>query len=315
MKYRTLGRTQLKVSQASLGTGGPSRLGQRTHANEAQSHRVVRRALELGINLFDSAANYSDSESILGRALAGVSRDSFLLATKFAPDPNEDGQIICPDELLKSCEMSLQRLQAEFIDIFQFHGVLPGNYREVVDRLYPAALKLQEQGKIRFLGITEYFYHDVEHRMLEQALADDVWDTVMVKYGILNMLAGKSVLPLAQANNVGVMNMSPVRVKMTRGEQLSQFLSNCKAKGKIPVDCLPDDNPLGFLVKGDITSVVQAGYKFGVDHPAVDTLLFGTGSVEHLEENVESIIGPRLDPADVAKLREIFGDLAESEMP
>lgn len=315
MKYRTLGRTQLKVSQASLGTGGPSRLGQRTHADEAQSHRVVRRALELGINLFDSAANYSDSESILGRALSGVSRDSFLLATKFAPDPNEDGEIIRPEELVKSCELSLRRLQVESIDIFQFHGVLPGNYREVVERLYPTALKLQEQGKFRFLGITEYFYHDVEHQMLEQALTEDVWDTIMVKYGILNMLAEKRVLPLAQEKNVGVMNMSSVRVKMTQGEQLSQFLSTCKAQGKIPVDCLPDDNPLGFLVKGDIKSVVQAGYKFGVDHPAVDTLLFGTGSVEHLEENIQSIIGPRLPAEDTERLREIFGDLAESEMP
>ena len=83
----------------------------------------------------------------------------------------------------------------------------------------------------------------------------------------------------------------------------------------IPVDCLPDDNPLGFLVKGEITSVVQAGYKFGVDHPAVDTLLFGTGSVEHLEENIQSIIGPRLPAEDTERLREIFGDLAESEMP
>jgi len=151
--------------------------------------------------------------------------------------------------------------------------------------------------------------------MLEQALTEDVWDTIMVKYGILNMLAEKRVLPLAQEKNVGVMNMSTVRVKMTQGEQLSQFLSSCKTKGKIPVDCLPDDNPLGFLVKGDIKSVVQAGYKFGIDHPAVDTLLFGTGSVEHLEENVQSILGPRLDPEDVARLHNIFGDVAESEMP
>ena len=299
---------------ASLGTGGPSRLGQRTHANEEQSHRVVRRALDLGINLFDSAANYSDSESILGRALSSVPRKSYFLATKFAPDPNEDGQLISPDELVKSCETSLRCLQVESVDIFQFHGVLPGNYHQVVDQLYPTARRLQEQGKIRFLGITEYFYHDVEHRMLELALADDLWDTIMVKYGILNMLAEKRVLPVAAKKNVGVMNMSPVRVKMTRAAALSEFLTRCKAQGKIPADCLPDHNPLGFLVHGPIKSVVQAGYKFGVDHPAIDTLLFGTGSVGHLEENVESINGPRLDPNDTMRLRDIFSDLAVSEM-
>ena len=314
MKYRTLGRTQLKVSVASLGTGGPSRLGQKTHADERRSHQVVNRALELGINLFDTAANYSDSEAILGRALKGVARDSYLLATKFSPDPNEDGQIIGPTELVQSCERSLERLQVDTIDIFQFHGVLPGNYTEVVERLYPTAQRLQEQGKVRFLGITEYFYHDVEHKMLDLALVDDVWDTIMVKYGILNMLAEKSVLPTAREKSVGVMNMSPVRVKMTRPDQLRGVLASWKEKGLIPPDCLPDENPFGFLVKGDVESAVQAGYKFGIGHPAVDTLLFGTGSIEHLEENVQTILGSGLEDDDVATLHDIFGDVAESEM-
>src|SRR5436190_112783 len=98
MLFRTLGRTGLRVSLAALGTGGPSRLGQGTHGDETRSRRVIGRALELGVNLFDSAANYGDSEAILGRALGDVPRDQYLLATKFSPY-RADGAIISPEEM------------------------------------------------------------------------------------------------------------------------------------------------------------------------------------------------------------------------
>ena len=206
MIYRTLGRTGLKVSLASLGTGGPSRLGQETHRDETEIRRVIARALELGVNLFDAAANYGDSEAILGRALRAVPRDQFLLATKFAPCPNIVGPaIISPEQLADSCTRSLRRLEVETVDIFQFHSVVPSMYRQVVDRLLPAAKRLQQEGKVRFLGITEYFFADPAHEMLEQALADDLWDTIMVKYGIINLSAERKVLPLAYSSRAGSM--------------------------------------------------------------------------------------------------------------
>src|SRR4051794_14626144 len=69
MKYRTLGRTGVNVSVVGLGTGGQSRLGQMTHKDAGESARVVRRALELGINLIDTAPNYADTEAFLGEVL------------------------------------------------------------------------------------------------------------------------------------------------------------------------------------------------------------------------------------------------------
>src|SRR5437667_309524 len=113
MNYRVLGRTGLKVSLASLGTGGPSRLGQALHRDEAEARRVIQRALDLGVNLFDAAPNYGDSEAILGRALSTVPRDQFLVATKVAPWVDVEG-------LADSCGRSLRRLQVETIDILQF---------------------------------------------------------------------------------------------------------------------------------------------------------------------------------------------------
>lgn len=312
MIYRTLGRTGLRVSLASLGTGGPSRLGQQTHGDEAASRRVIRRALDLGVNLFDTAANYGASEAILGRALQGVQRDRYLLATKFSPY-GADGAVIAPEDVIRSCEQSLRLLQTDVIDVYQFHSVVPPSYREVVDRLYATAVRLREQGKIRFVGITEYFFPDPAHAMLEIALADDLWDTIMVKYGILNLSAERKVLPLARERNVGVLNMSPVRVKLTRPEELKKVIARWKAAGLLAQDAVPEDGPLDFLVHGPVTSVVAAGYKFGVSHDAVNTVLFGTGSVGHLEENVDAILGPPLPDADLVRIRTLFGHLAESE--
>ena len=134
MRYRELGRTGLQVSLVSLGTGGPSRVGQNTHGDESESHRVIQRAVDLGINLIDTAADYSDSEAILGRALQNVPREQYYLATKFNPDPQENDEVITPRQLVESCERSLSRLKTEVIDIFQFHGLTPSNYAQAVDR-------------------------------------------------------------------------------------------------------------------------------------------------------------------------------------
>jgi aryl-alcohol dehydrogenase-like predicted oxidoreductase len=311
MLYRTLGRTGFRVSLVSLGTGGPSRLGQGSGVSEEEAHRVVRRALELGVNLIDTAAGYGESEAILGRALRGVSQEACWIATKFSPLEG-DRVKTDPAELSRSLDRSLERLGRDTVDLFQLHGVIPTTYREAVDRFYPDMERAQRAGKVRFLGITERFFADPSHEMLSMALADDLFDTIMLKYGILNQTAARQVLPMAAARNVGVLNMASVRVKLSDPAQLEALIAQWKAAGKIPSGALPERAPLGFLVHGDVDSVVSASYRFAAAPEAISTVLTGTANLEHLERNVAALLGPPLPEADVARLQTLFGDLVEA---
>ena len=152
MEYRTLGRTGLSVSLVSLGSGGPSQLGQNTSVPESEVHTLLHTALDMGINLIDTAAGYGKSEEILGRALKTVDRNRYYIATKTRPV--RENRILSASELAHQVETSLKRLQLETIDIFQFHGVQRNEYDGVRDSLVSTAQKLKSQGKIRFIGIT-----------------------------------------------------------------------------------------------------------------------------------------------------------------
>jgi aryl-alcohol dehydrogenase-like predicted oxidoreductase len=310
MQYRPFGRTGLEISLVSLGTGGPSRLGQATHADEAQSTRVVRRALDLGVNLIDTAPAYMESERLLGLALRGVPRASYLLATKVSPGKTA-GTLIDAQGLIASCEASLRHLGLETIDLLQLHGPRPDLYAAIVERLYPALEQLRAAGKVRFLGVTESAAADPAHKMLPKAIASGLWDSVMIKYGILNQGAEREVLPLAQKHSVAVLDMSSVRDTLSRPALLEATLAEWKERGLLADDALPAERPLDFLIHDGVDSVVSAGYKFSAAQAAVTSVVVGTGSVAHLEANTASILGPPLPPEDEARLRALFGHVHE----
>ena len=184
MDYRTLGRTGLRVSLMGMGTGGPSNFGQSTGVPEDEIKRLVRRALDLGINFFDSSAAYKESEAILGRALEGVPRDEYILATKF--HATRDDWMATQEEIVASVDRSLERLKVESVEIMQFHGVAPEDYRRTIDGLMPTVLRLQEQGKFQYIGITETYARDPRHEMFPVALEEDLFDTAMVGYNLLS---------------------------------------------------------------------------------------------------------------------------------
>lgn len=309
MEYRILGRTGLKVSVVGVGTGGPTQAGQKTGVSQEDFTKLVRGALNLGINFFDTAAAYGESETRLGLALAGVHRDAYLLATKFHPTKGD--QMIAPEDAVASVERSLVRLKVDFVDVMQLHGVPPQMYRAVMDQLWPTMEKLKSQGKFRFAGITENYRDDSKHEMLPMALSDDVFDAAMVGYNLLSPTPEHEVLPLCLEKNVGAICMVAVRRALSRPEVLRENIADAKARGLIAPDALPDGDPLGWLIKGGVTSLPAAGYKYVKAHPAIHTVLSGTANLAHLEENVKAMLGPPLPDEDMVRLRAIFGQVWE----
>ena len=322
MQHRILGKTGLDVSLMSFGTGGPSGFGTAEGPEREDRRNLVRRCLELGINYLDTSAHYGGSEEILGWALKGVPRDAYYLATKWSATTwwsppgvgGQDGPLHQdPQALAEGVDSSLKRLGTDHIDVMFFHGLRPEHYDVVVTRFYPVMVKLREAGKLRSLGVSGRYIVDPSHETVTLALQKhpDYWDAIMLKYGILNQHAVTKVLPLAVAHNVGVVNMSAVRSKLSNPDQLRALIADWKERSLISRDSVPDDDPLGWLVHDDVESVISAGYKFGAYHPSIATVLTGTTNLSHLEANVGVMEQPSLPEADRERLKQLFGHIAE----
>ncbi len=307
MEYTTLGRTGLRVSVAGLGCGGFSRLGLSTGKTAAEAVALVRLGIEYGITLIDTAAQYG-TEEIVGQAIADIPRDSVVVATKFMP--RRDNVPQTPSQLMEGLEASLRLLRTDHVDIFQLHGVALGQYDHAMS-LVPAMLKAREQGKIRFLGITESGAGDQSHDILRQAAADGVWDVVMVAFNMLHRTASDGLFPLTQAHGVGTLVMHAVRSIFARPDFLAASIRERAASGQIPAALLNNDAPLDFLVHpGGAASLTEAAYRFARYSQGVDVVLFGTGSAEHLRANVAALSQPPLPADDLARFFELFGSVS-----
>ena len=307
MEYTTLGRTGLRVSVAGLGCGGFSRLGLSTGKTVADAVALVRLGIDCGITLIDTAAQYG-TEEIVGQAIADIPRDSVVVATKFQPRRGDVAQT--PAQLMEGLEASLRLLGTDHVDIFQLHGVAPDQYDHAMS-LVPAMLQAREQGKIRFLGITESGAGDLSHSMLQRAAADGVWDVVMVAFNMLHRTASDGLFPLTQANGVGTLVMHAVRSIFARPEFLAAAIRELAASGQVPAELVDEAAPLDFLVHaGGAASLTEAAYRFARYSPGVDVVLFGTGSADHLRANVAALSQPPLPPADLAQLLDLFGKVS-----
>ena len=270
MEYTTLGRTGLNVSVAGLGCGGNSKIGQGAGQSTADSVALIRRAMDLGVNFFDTARGYG-TEGVLGEAISNVPRDSVVVSSKH----HAGG--VSAEQISAAIDTSLRELRTDYVDVYHLHGVHPDTYDHARDVLAPALLRAQEQGKIRFLGITETSPHDHDQIMLGRAVQDDYWD---------------------------------VRNLFSKPGLLHATMKELAADGRVP-DALADQaEPLGFLVHdGGAESVIDAAYRYARHEPGADVVLFGTGNPAHLEANIASILRPPLPAADTARLAELFGHL------
>jgi L-galactose dehydrogenase/L-glyceraldehyde 3-phosphate reductase len=327
MELRTLGRTGLRVSALGFGCGNVG--GLMIRGTPAERERAVARAVELGINYFDTAPSYGDgqSERNLGAVLRAL-RPRVHVGTKFRIEPADLADV--PAAVNRSLEASLGRLGLEHVDLLQLHNLLsigPGDRPLRVDDLLgavvPALEKLREQGKIRFFGITALGETPALHR----AIASDTLDTAQVCFNLLNPTAAHEVppgypaqdferlLPLARRHQVGAIGIRVLAAGALSG-QLARHRVAVPAVD--PIASGPDyatdvarTRALEPLVAGGhAASLVEAALRFAVSGEGMSTVLLGYSDLAHLEYAAASVEKGPLPAAALDRLRAAWRELA-----
>lgn len=306
MRKVTFGRTGFDVSVMGLGGGGPSRLGARTGRSAAESRAVVRAALEGGINVFDSSESYG-TETIMGDTLKDVPRDEVVICTKL--HGGVEGRAKTLAEVETTLDKSLANLRVDHIDIYMLHAVGAKRYDAIAVPVLPALETMKKKGKIRAIGITECFNADRQHAMLKRALSDDGYDVIMVGFNMLNPSARKDILMSARTQNVGVFDMFAVRRAMRDVETLSAYLEKQIDEGLLSAASRELVSVVRDAVDSGVCGTVpELAYRYCLYETGINCVLSGTGSIEHLRENLATAEGGAL-PEDLrARLDALSGD-------
>ena len=300
METVILGRTGLKVSAAGLGCGGFSRAGLAKGADHAAG--IVREAYNSGVSFFDTAAAYG-TQSAVGKGLEQTDRNSYVLSTKFSY--KKAGEFITAGGMRDSLEQSLRELKTDCIDVFHIHALTAQDYDFAKLTYIPELYRAREQGKIRFLGVTEHFGGDTSHEMLKKAIPDDLFDVIMVGYNILNPSAANTILPAAAENNLGVLCMFAVRKALWDRQQLKADIERIISAGQGGQGL--NEHSLDFLVEQGVSGTLpEAAYRFCRHTPGISVTLTGTGSLIHLKENLKSLDMPPLCESALEKLSFLF---------
>jgi L-galactose dehydrogenase len=295
MRYRPLGKTRVSVS--ALGYGASS-LGGVFHAiEEDQAIRAVHVSLDLGINFIDVSPYYGllKAETVLGRALKGVSRDRYILATKVCRYGHtaEDFDFSAA-RVTASVDESMKRLGVDHVDLIQAHDIEFGNLDQIANETVPALRKLQQTGKVRFVGIT-----GLPLRALRYVAESAPIDTILSYcHYELNDTALLDLLPFLKQHDIGVISASPLGMGLLsdRGTppwhpapmELKQLglkaAAHCRARG---------------------ASIEKLAIQFAVANPDIATTLVGSANPQNMERNIRSIDEP-IDQQLLAEVLEIL---------
>ncbi|WP_037577637.1 aldo/keto reductase [Phaeacidiphilus oryzae] len=333
MRYRTLGRTGIKVSPYALGTlmfatsvGNP---------DPADSARILHRALDAGINLVDTADAYGDAEEIVGRALKGR-RDEVVLATKvgrpMGQDPNRQGA--SRRWITTAVEDSLRRLGTDRIDLYQLHRPDPGTDLE---ETLSALTDLVRSGKVLAIGASGTPASDiVEARRVAELRGLERFHTEQPPYSLLNRGIERELLPVAQRHGLGVLVWGPLGQGMLTGRVRQGRATDVRRAGMMRafgderrLDAVERLLPLAAEAGLPLTHLAMA---FAISHPGVTSALLGARTMEQLDgllagldvvlsdellDRIDEIVPPGTDagPLDQAYLPPALRDPALRRRP
>ncbi|ANS73310.1 aldo/keto reductase [Paenibacillus yonginensis] len=312
MNYRTLGRTGLKVSEIGYGAWGIGKSGW-LGAEDQESLKALHRSIDLGLNFIDTALGYGNghSESLVGQVVRERS-ETIYVASKIPPKNGQwparagvpSSETFTAEHVISSTEQSLRNLGMDTLDVQQFHvwsdeWVGQGDWLEGV-------LKLKEQGKIRFFGVS---INDHQPANAIKLIETGVVDTVQVIYNLFDQSPEDVLLPACLKHNVGVI----VRVALDEGGLTGTLTSDTTfAEGDFRSRYFRDDRKQQVVervnkITQDLnisnTEMAETALRYVLSHPAVSTVIPGMRTVRNVERNMAVGDGKGLPDDQVAKLK------------
>jgi L-galactose dehydrogenase/L-glyceraldehyde 3-phosphate reductase len=329
MERRALGRTGLQVSVLGFGCGDVGGLMPR--GAPADRERAVARALELGINYFDTAPSYGDglSERHLGETLRALGATPFV-GTKVRLGPADLGDM--RGAVARSLEQSLQRLGLPRVDLLQLHNPIATARQDgrlaaadVLGDVVDGLEALRRAGKTRFYGITAVG----ETPALHGVVGSGRIDTAQVPHNLLNPSAGRLLPPRFPAQDFsGLLDqcrahgVGAIAIRVLAGGALSGTsarhplgtprVSPIATGSDYEADVARARRLQPLIVEGHATSLIEAALRFAISHEGVSTVLVGYSSLEQLETAAAAVARGPLPAAALDRLRAVWGGVGEA---
>jgi aryl-alcohol dehydrogenase-like predicted oxidoreductase len=295
-EYRRLGRTGVKVSPLCLGA---MMFGPNGNPDHADAVRIIHHALDSGINFVDTADVYSagESETVVGKALAGGRRDNVVLATKFhgslGEDPNEQGN--SRRWIAREVENSLRRLGTDRIDLYQVHRPDP---ETDFDETLGALTDLVRQGKIRYIGTSTFEPSAiVEGQWIAERRGRERVATEQPPYSLLARGIEREMLPVAQRYGLGVLSWSPLAGgwlsgRYRKGAEQPRSSRADRQPGRFDIGApenaakLAAADALAALAEEAGLTLVQLALAFVLEHPGITSAIIGPRTFEQLDSQL-----------------------------
>ena len=317
MQYVRLGKTGLEVSRICLGCmsyGDPERGTHSWVLREEEARPFIRKALDLGINFFDTANVYSlgASEEILGRALRDfVRRDEVVIATKvhgrMRPGPNGGG--LSRKHILEEIDNSLRRLGTDYVDLYQIHRFDPNT---PVEETMEALHDVVKAGKARYIGASSMYAW--QFLKLQHAAELHGWTKFVSMQNYYNLLyreEEREMMPLCQADGVGVIPWSPLaRGRLTRDWDTRTARSETDEFGR-KLYALTEESDRRIVERVKAVAerrgvpMAQVALAWVLSKPFVTAPIIGATKLHHLEDAVAAL-ELQLTPDEIALLEENY---------
>jgi aryl-alcohol dehydrogenase-like predicted oxidoreductase len=317
MNYVKLGRTGLDVSRICLGCMSYGEPGRGKHAwtlPEDETRPFIRKALENGINFFDTANYYSNgsSEEILGRALKDFAqRDQVVVATKVffsdTPGPNLSG--LSRKAIFQQIDASLKRLGMDYVDLYQIHRF---DYHTPLEETLEALHDVVKAGKVRYIGASSmYAWQFAKALSISERHGWTRFSTMQNHLNLIYREEEREMLPLCRAEGIGVIPWSPLaRGRLTRDidektartqtDDYGRTLYNANVEGDLKVI-----QRVAEIATARGLPRAQIALAWLLHKPGVTAPIIGATKMQHLEDAV-SALSVTLDSKEIAALEEPY---------